>query len=98
MSSDDDDEEYAHKRRQYPTARAEQEHIRAEYIKTLREFKEENGHLKIGTGEASLRKVSVWLSKQRRKMKEGCLDENTMKELNDLGVDWEPARGRRKRE
>jgi hypothetical protein len=31
-------------------------------------------------------------------MKEGSLDDWTFKELNALGIEWEPARGRRKRD
>jgi hypothetical protein len=58
---------------------------RSEYIDELRAFKAEHGHVNLGQKDGFLGR---FIHRMRREYKLGTLDLDTIRQLNEIGMDW----------
>ena len=59
-------------------------------VAALTAFKKEHGHLRVPSQPADYRALQIWLTDVRRQKKKGRLDRGRIRQLERLGVVWEP--------
>ena len=64
-------------------------------LRELREFKDEHGHLVV-PATSEFRPLHNWIYQQRKMRREGNLLDTRFRPLDEIGLEWEPPRGRKK--
>jgi hypothetical protein len=59
-------------------------------VAALAAFKKEHGHCRVPSQLAKYRALGMWLTEVRRRKRKGRLDRGRIRELDRLGVVWEP--------
>ena len=58
------------------------------YLELLR-FKEKNGHTNASPTDSEHQSLGIWVMYQRKSFKEGTLDPERVRKLNDAGFEWD---------
>jgi superfamily II DNA or RNA helicase len=68
--------------------------LHREMIAFLRQHRAEHGHIAVPRGctTSDGHDVSIWLQARRNKRRDGLLDDEEIRELNDLGMVWDGGR------
>jgi len=66
-----------------------------EMIQRLKEFKKQRGHCNVPEGHTHDPGLAVWITTRRKHRRLGILSNRQITELDALGFDWNPFKGRR---
>lgn len=66
----------------------------SEKLEQLRQFKERTGHCRVPHYWSENPTLARWVNIQREKKKKNQLEPERLEQLEELGFDWEPPRGR----
>ena len=61
-----------------------------ERLGELAVFRAQHGHTQVNRRSPEVRQLGNWVGIQRKSFNQGCLSENRIARLNELGFDWNP--------